>query len=116
MGASSLVFDELVSRMAQKVLTGARESRLEPILEGGSGRTEGYLVESSLERVVVVAREHDVLSLADISTVRRAMMRAQARRALLYIPLTTIIPNPVMLLATLSRVEIVRLTATDSVL
>lgn len=116
MGASSLVFDELVSRMARKVLTGTRESRLEPILEGGSGRTEGYLVESSLERVVVVAREHDVLSLADVSAVRRGMIRAQARRALLYVPLTTIIPNPVMLLATLSRIEIVRLTAADSVL
>jgi hypothetical protein len=112
----SVVFDEVVSRMAQNVLTGIRDSRLEPILEDSSGRTEGYLVESTLERIVVVAREHDVLSLADISAVRRNMIRAQARRALLYIPITTTIPNPVMLLATLSRIEIVRLAATDSVL
>lgn len=116
MGTSSLVFDEVVSRMARKVLSGTRDSRLEPILEGSSGRMEGYLVESFLERIVVVAREQDVLSLADISAIRKNMIRAQARRALLYIPITTVIPNPVMLLATLSRIEIVRLTATDSVL
>jgi hypothetical protein len=43
------------------------------------------------------------------------MTRAQARRALLYIPLSATVPNPVMLLATLSKVEIVRLTATESI-
>lgn len=116
MGASSLVFGELVSRMAQKAVTEIRDSRLEPIREWGSDRTEGYLVESSLERLVLVAREHDILSLADVSAVRRAMARAQARRALLYIPIATIVPTPVMLLATLSKVEIVRLTGTDAVL
>lgn len=115
MGASTLVFNELVSRIAEKAAAETRNARLEPIREWGNGRTDGYLVESSLERVVVIAREQDILTLADVSAVRRAMTRAQARRALLYIPLTAIVPNPVMLLATLSKIEIVRLTATDSV-
>lgn len=109
MGASSLVFDELVSRMASKTVAGVDESRVEPIFDSEKGRQDGLLVESSLERVVVFAREQEALSLSDVSYVRRVMTRTQARRALLYVPVGTSIPNAVMLLATLSKIEIVRL-------
>ncbi|MEK6618158.1 MAG: hypothetical protein AABY90_05610, partial [Nitrospirota bacterium] len=64
MGASSLVFGELVSRMASKTVAGVDESRVEPIFDSEKGRQDGLLVESSLERVVVFAREQEALSLS----------------------------------------------------
>ena len=109
MGASSLVLDELMSRMASQALADVDESHLEPIFDRENGRQDGLLVESSLERVVVFAREQEALSLSDVSYVRRAMTRTQARRALLYVAAGTSIANAVMLLATLSKIEIVRL-------
>jgi len=109
MGASSLVLDELMSRMASQALADLDGSRMEPIFDRENGRQDGLLVEASLERVVVFAREQEVLSLSDVSYVRRAMTRTQARRALLYVAAGTSIANAVMLLATLSKNEIVRL-------
>ena len=109
MGASSLVFDALKSRMAGQTSADVDGSHIEPIFDQENGRQDGLLVESTLERVVVIAREQETLSLSDVSYVRRAMTRTQARRALLYVAMGTSIANAVMLLATLSKIEIVRL-------
>ena len=103
MGASSLVLDELMSRMASQALADLDGSRMEPIFDRENGRQDGLLVEASLERVVVFAREQEVLSLSDVSYVRRAMTRTQARRALLYVAAGTSIANAVMLLAIENR-------------
>ncbi|MBI4401568.1 MAG: hypothetical protein HY581_08045 [Nitrospirae bacterium] len=116
MGTSGLVFDELVSQIASKAVAGVDESRTEPVIDRDNGRQDGLLVESSLERVVVFSRKQATLSLSDISHLRRMMARAQARRALLYVPLETTVSNPVMLLATLSKIEIVRLAAAAPIL
>jgi hypothetical protein len=40
-------------------------------------------------------------------------MRAKARRALLYVPIRTLVPNDVRLLATLSKIEVVRFSAVE---
>jgi hypothetical protein len=82
---------------------------MEPLLDLERGSGDGFLIESSLERVVVVGQDRPILSLADVSYVRRMMIRARARRGLLYVPVWTTIPNPVRLLATLSKIEIIRL-------
>lgn len=111
MGASGLVFDELVSRIARKAVAGAGGSRTEPIVDRENGGQEGILVESPLERVLIFSRVQPILSLSDLSRMRRMMARTQARRALLYVPLETGITNPVMLMATLSKIQIVRLAA-----
>ena len=113
MAVSGLVFDELMSRIARTGMGGVDESRTEPIIDRNNGQWNGLLVETSLERVAVFCRELESLALADVSQVRHTMIHAQARRALLYVPGKTTISNPVMLLATLSKIQIVRLAEED---
>ena len=113
MGASSLVFDDLVAYVASKAVTGTDGAPVQPIVDKDNGKRTGLLVEAPLERVVVCGREQDVLSLADVNYVRRVIARSQARRAILYVPSDTDIPNPVMLLAKLSKIEIVRMAAAN---
>ena len=109
MGASAFVVEELASQIASKLIGGTDESRITPIFNKDTRDCDGLLVESSLERIMVFAREQ-AMSLSDVSLMRRIMTRIQARRALLYVPTDMIIPNPIMLLATLSKIQVIRLT------
>jgi hypothetical protein len=109
MGASAFVVEELASRIASRLVEGAEESRITPVLDTGSPDCAGLLIESPLERIMVFGREHG-MSLSDVSHMRRVMAKVQARRALLYVPTDAAIPNPIALLATLSKIQIVRLT------
>jgi hypothetical protein len=110
MGASTFVVEELASRVASKLIGGSDESRITPIFNKDNPQCDGLLVEASLERIVVFGREQP-MCLSDIGQMRRIMARVQARRALLYVPTDLAIPNPIMLLATLSKIQIIRLTA-----
>jgi hypothetical protein len=110
---SGLVFGEAVSRLAGQGGGSGGESRLEPIIDGLSGRQRGLLLELPCERVAVFSRETPVLRLHDVSEIRKLLMRAKARRALLYVPIRTLVPNDVRLLATLSKIEIVRFSAVE---
>lgn len=110
MATTSLVFEELVSQLASRAVAGLEESKVEPVIDRENGQQDGFLVELPLERVILVSREQQALSLSDVSHVRRVMTRAHARRAVLYVPVETTISNPVMLLATLSKIQIVHLT------
>jgi hypothetical protein len=109
MSSRGLVLNEYVSNVAYQAVARAGESTLLPIIDQQSGEPEGVLVASSLERIVVCGREQALLSLVDIKTVQRTMVRVQARRAVLYVPAEMMIPNPVMLLATLSKIDIIRM-------
>jgi hypothetical protein len=109
MGASAFVVEELASRIASKHVAGSDESRVTPIYNKETQECDGLLVESSLERIMVFGRE-GALSLSDVSHMRRVMGRVQARRALLYVPSDMFIANPITLLATLSKIQVVRLT------
>lgn len=110
MSTTTAAFGEVLTQVARRaVCSDDDESRMEPLLDPDRGREDGLLIESSLERVVVLGRDGPILSLADVSYVRRMMIRARARRGLLYVPAWTTIPNPVRLLATLSKIEIIRL-------
>ena len=109
MSSRGLVLNEYVSTVAYQAVARAGESTLLPIIDQQSGEPEGVLVASSLERIVVCGREQALLSLMDIKTVQRTMVRVQARRAVLYVPAEMMIPNPVMLLATLSKIDIIRM-------
>lgn len=84
-----------------------------PVMDHETGLPDGLLAETFLERVMIFSRKEEVLSLSDVGRLRRAMARVQARRALLYVPVETFISNPVMLLATLSKIRIVRLSAPE---
>jgi hypothetical protein len=84
---------------------------MEPLRDPSNGQEDGFLIESGCGRMVVTGRDEPVLSLADVSRVRQMMVRARARRGLLYVPVRTVVANPVMLLATLSKIEIVRMAA-----
>ena len=109
MSSRGLVLNEYVSNVAYQAVAKAGESTLLPIIDQKSGEPEGVLVASSLERIVVCGREQATLSLVDIKTVQGTMARVQARRAVLYVPAEMMIPNPVMLLATLSKIDIIRM-------
>lgn len=111
MPATSMVLDEVLPYLAGRGVCQDAESRMEPLVDPNDGREAGLLIESPFGRLVVTKRDEPVLSLGDVSHVRQMMIRARARRALLYVPLQTTIANPVMLLATLSKIEIVRLAA-----
>ncbi len=115
MGSSGLVFNEWVAQVATKAVTGLNGGRTEPILDQHKGEQAGLLVEAPLERVVVCGREQAALSLSDINEIKRVIARTQARRAILYVPADTSIPNPVALLATLSKIEIVRMVGANQV-
>jgi hypothetical protein len=107
MTGSALVFDEVVFDLTRRVMAEADESRVEPLVNQESGRPDGLVVDTALERVLAVVRNREVLSPADIGEVRRLMAGVQARRALLYVPFGSDISNPVKLLASLSRIRIV---------
>jgi hypothetical protein len=112
-----VAFGEVLTQVArQAVCRDDDESRMEPLLDLDHGWGDGFLIESSLERVVVVGRDGPILSLADVSHVRRMMIRARARRGLLYVPVWTTIPNPVRLLATLSKIKIIQLAVESQAL
>lgn len=114
MGISGLVFDEAVSRLAGQMNGLGEDSRLEPIIDLITGRQRGLLVDSLLERVAVFSKEPRELSPGDVSEISRLMRRANARRALLYVPVTTLVHNSVRLLAALSKIEIVRVNAPET--
>ena len=113
MGMSGVVFGEAVARLAGQGSGLGSESRLEPIIDSLSGRQRGLLLESPFERVAVFSRETRELRLHDISEVRKLLVRAKARRALLYVPIHTVVHNDVRLLATLSKIEVVRFSAAE---
>lgn len=113
MAHTTFALDDLVSNVVSA--TGARgdRARVVPLIDPATSQREGVVLESVLERVAVFQRVQDSLSLADISHMRRAMARAQVPRAYLYIPLTAEIQKPVQLLATLSKIRIVRVEAPE---
>ena len=105
----SIAFDDILPGIAAGSVGHDGNSRVEPIIDPANGREMGVLVESEFERVVIARRDQPEVSLEDVSGVRQMIVRARARRGLLCVPIEAVIPNPVMLLATLSRIEIVRL-------
>jgi len=111
MPATSMVLDEVLPYLAGRGVFQEADARMEPLVDPRDGSEAGLLIESPFGRLVVTKRDEPVLSLGDVSHVRQMMIRAHARRALLYVPLQTTIANSVMLLATLSKIEIVRLAA-----
>ena len=113
MGMSGLVFGEAVARLAGQGSGGGQDSHLEPIIDQLSGRQRGLLMESPCERVAVFTKDTDRLHLHDISEARKLLLRAKARRALLYVPIHTLVPTDVRLLATLSKIEVVRFSAAE---
>ena len=108
MALNGAMFQELVNSLASQAMGEMEEARVQPVLDQDSGHPDGLLLESALERVVVFGRDAPVLTLEQIAYIRKVMARVQARRAVLYVPIDTSIQNPVMLLATLSKVRIVR--------
>jgi hypothetical protein len=112
MPATSLVLDQVLPHLAGKGLYQDEGSHIEFLLDPSNGREEGLLIESTFGRVVVVKQNEQQVSLADVGHIRHMMVRTRASRAILYIPLQAAIPNPVMLLATLSKIEIVRFGTT----
>lgn len=109
MPMTGTIDQELVARLASDAVAGTEPPTVEPIVDESSGRQEGLLLESPWERVIVSYLEASALELSDVSHLRRVMARVQARRALLYVPHDTQVANPVMLLATLSKIQIVRI-------
>jgi hypothetical protein len=109
MPVQSMVLDDVLPHLAHHGIHQDDEPRMERLRDPGTGEEDGLLLEAGFGRMVVVRRDEPVLSLRDVSHIRQMMVRARARRALLYVPLQAAIANPVMLLATLSHIEIVRL-------
>jgi hypothetical protein len=114
MGERSSVLDDTGLHLEGQTTSSATGMRLEPILDEEGGRGEAILVESFLERVIIVTLKHDALALSDINAIRRAMIRAQACRAVLSVPPEATISNPVMLLATLSKIQVQRRAPMDA--
>lgn len=102
------VLDEVVTRVFNRSVEEADQARIEPVVDPDSGQPEGMVLHTLLERVAVFVRAQETLSLADVSAMRRALARARARRGYLYVLSQTVIQKPVMLLATLSKIRIVR--------
>lgn len=116
MAHSAPVLEEVVAQMTTRRLDAGEGARVEPLINPETGQPDGMLLESFLERVALFFRAQDSLSLADISQLRRAMARGQARRAYLYVLTNTYIQNPVMLLATLSKIRIIRVEVPEPVM
>lgn len=102
------VLDEVVAKVFSWSVEEAAEARMEPMVNPETGQPEGMVLHALLERVAIFVRAQETLSLADISAMRRALARARARRGYLYVLSHTAIQKPVMLLATLSKIRIVR--------
>ena len=84
----------------------AEAVRFESIV--GDGLYHGMLVQSPLERVVLFNWKRIALTLSDLTCLRHALIRFQARRAVLYVPADIPIPSSLLLLATLSKIAVVR--------
>lgn len=97
MGAKTLQADASI---------GADRVQFEPIVEDGV--YHGMLVRSPLERVALFSWRRIDLALSDITQLRHALVRFHARRAVLYVPSEMHIPSSLVLLATLSKIAIVR--------
>ncbi|MEP6888929.1 MAG: hypothetical protein ABI945_11510 [Nitrospirales bacterium] len=88
------------------VLIGTETVQFEPIIEDGI--YHGMLVQSPLERVALFNWKRIHFTLSDITRLRQARTRFQARRAVLYMSADIQIPSSFMLLASLSKIAIVR--------
>jgi hypothetical protein len=89
---------------APRVDVNEREAiRFEAIVD--NGHEEGVLVHSSLERVALFIWDEPMLRLSDIRRLRGLMRRAQARRAVLYVPVGISVPGHVTLMAALSNIS-----------
>jgi hypothetical protein len=95
-----------IPQTADKMVIGQDDLQLESIT--AQGLSDGLIVQSSLERIVVFTLNHPHLLLSDISHLRRVLSRAHASRAILFVRKDLLITSPVSLLATLSKIEIVR--------
>lgn len=84
----------------------AETVRFEPIIEDGI--YHGMLVQSPLERVALFNWKRIDFTLTDITCLRKVLTRFQARRAVLYVSSDLHIPSSFILLATLSKIAIVR--------
>ncbi len=93
------------SRSASDVIE-ADTVEFEPIIEDGI--YHGMLVQSPLERVALFNWKRVTITLSDITRLRRALTRFQVRRAVLYVSADIQIPSALTLLATLSKIVIVR--------
>ncbi len=91
---------------ATSVLIGAETVQFEPIVE--DGMYHGMLVQAPLERVALFSWKRMDLALSDITRLRQALIRFHARRAVLYVSADIHIPSSLHLLATLSKIVIVR--------
>ena len=110
MAQTALALDDVVSQVASHTFRGD-DVHTATLLDPETGHADGMLVESLLERIAIFVHAQDSLSLSDLSHVRRVMARAQARRAYLFVLATTAVQKPVELLATLSKIRIVRVEA-----
>ena len=106
---SAGVYEPLMPEVAAKACWIGDGSQVQRLPDREHGRHDGLVVQSALERVAVFTTHEDELTLADVSSLRRRMREAQARRALVCVPTNMSIPSPVMLLATLSKIEVIRL-------
>jgi hypothetical protein len=109
MQTPSLTLEEVLPSLGTKDGEAQPQSRVEILIDPSNGSQTGLLVESAFERVVVTKLDHPEVSLEDVSRMRHLLLHTRARRGLLCVPFDAVVPNPVMLLATLSRIEIVRL-------
>ena len=80
--------------------------RFESII--GDGLYHGMLVQSPLERVALFSWKRVDLTLSDLTCLRHVLTRFQARRAVLYVPADILIPSSLLLLATLSKIAVIR--------
>lgn len=87
-------------------LAKAETVRFESII--GEGFYHGMLVQSPVERVALFSWKRMILTLSDISYLRQALTRCRAGRAILYVSADIPIPSAFMLLATLSKIAVVR--------
>jgi hypothetical protein len=110
------VFDEQLERISSQVASKLDGAQTGSLFDPDTGKREGILVSSFLENVAVFGHTGDALSLADVRHLHRAAVQAHARRAILCVPASTMIPNSVLLLATLSKIRIVRLEESEPVL
>ena len=105
MSAMNFLSDEQQHVRASDLIE-AETVQFEPIIDGGM--YHGMLVQSALERVALFNWKRINFVLADLTRLRQALTRFQARRAVLYVSSDLHIPSSFILLATLSKIAIVR--------
>jgi hypothetical protein len=104
--SATILFSDRNALYAPTALVGSDDLRIETL---DADDAEGVLIESSLERIAVFSWNEDRLSLADVGRLRRTTARVHARRAIVYVRKDAELSIPVLLLATLSKMEILRL-------